>query len=975
MLGRQQIAGIPTAISELFKNSYDAYAHNAVVDFYRGDNLFVLRDDGIGMSRTDFEQRWLTIGTESKLDISGGLTPPKIPKGEPIRPVLGEKGIGRLAIATIGEMLLILTRSRFPESKDRIVTAFLHWGVFALPGIDLDELSIPLREFDPDSLPDGVAVSEMTSFLASSIEPLSKRTDKDAVARIVSSALAFNVDPAALDRILDGPRLRGHGGFGTHFFVAPTDEMFIAALDTSTDSDRASNLQRALLGFTNTMTPEHEQPPIVTAFRDHFTASDVEDLIAESAFFTPEEFLNADHRIKGRFDEFGQFNGTIWIYGEAVENHVIPYSARGEASKCGPFTIDVAIVQGREMDSTLPPTDWVALTKKMDRLGGLYVYKDDIRVLPYGNNDYDFLEIEKRRTLSAMYYYFSFRRMFGAIQLTREQNSALQEKAGREGFRENRAYQDFRAVLINFFIQLAVDFFREGARSSKFHERRTDINRRNKAAQLREKRVRVRRSRFEEQLQNAVRAIEDGTASLAVEETARSLRDRLNAAILLGDSADAERALIAAERDAREQLRDIRTRYRVVPPRGIGLPRALRRDLEIHRSAYERFIAEIVVNAEYDVELALAEATSRADVRLDRRLVFYNSIEQLSTDSRSATTREVKAAIEASNDVEERVAALTKSTTEAVERTIREVLSLAQSVDVASLKDADFVEQRSNLERQLEDVVEQQQETLKGVMEQIRSIRWVADESGDVITESDETEALEEEVFALRDRAEVDLELAQLGMSVQIINHEFEASIRSVRRRIRDLKAWADINKSLVPVYDGIRASFDHLDGYLTLFAPLQRRLYRKPVSLRGTEIAKYVSDLFTERLRRHEISLETSAQFRTHVLKGYPSTLFPVAVNLVDNALFWLDERREGRRILFSSDDNAILVSNNGPAINPADYESIFELGFTRRPGGRGLGLAIAREALRRDGFDIALREPPEGMNVCFAIVERATT
>lgn len=33
MLGRQQIATLPTAISELFKNAHDAYARQVVVDF------------------------------------------------------------------------------------------------------------------------------------------------------------------------------------------------------------------------------------------------------------------------------------------------------------------------------------------------------------------------------------------------------------------------------------------------------------------------------------------------------------------------------------------------------------------------------------------------------------------------------------------------------------------------------------------------------------------------------------------------------------------------------------------------------------------------------------------------------------------------------------------------------------------------------------------------------------------------------
>src|SRR5579862_2740056 len=63
MLGRQQIAGIPTAISELFKNAHDAYADRVVVDYFRQASLLVLRDDGVGMSEKDFEERWLTIGT------------------------------------------------------------------------------------------------------------------------------------------------------------------------------------------------------------------------------------------------------------------------------------------------------------------------------------------------------------------------------------------------------------------------------------------------------------------------------------------------------------------------------------------------------------------------------------------------------------------------------------------------------------------------------------------------------------------------------------------------------------------------------------------------------------------------------------------------------------------------------------------------------------------------------------------------
>ena len=103
MLGRQQIAGIPTAISELYKNAYDAYANNAVVNYLLNEHLLVLRDDGFGMTPMEFERGWLTVGTESKIDARAN--PPKN-LGMPARAIMGEKGIGRLAISVIGPQVL-----------------------------------------------------------------------------------------------------------------------------------------------------------------------------------------------------------------------------------------------------------------------------------------------------------------------------------------------------------------------------------------------------------------------------------------------------------------------------------------------------------------------------------------------------------------------------------------------------------------------------------------------------------------------------------------------------------------------------------------------------------------------------------------------------------------------------------------------------------------------------------------------------
>jgi hypothetical protein len=116
---------IPTAISELFKNAHDAYADSVEVDFYRSDGLFVLRDDGLGMTQEDFESRWLTLGTESKLDAASGIGLPPVDPKKPKRPVLGEKGIGRLAIGAIGPQVLVLTRAERNGRLTDLTAAFI----------------------------------------------------------------------------------------------------------------------------------------------------------------------------------------------------------------------------------------------------------------------------------------------------------------------------------------------------------------------------------------------------------------------------------------------------------------------------------------------------------------------------------------------------------------------------------------------------------------------------------------------------------------------------------------------------------------------------------------------------------------------------------------------------------------------------------------------------------------------------------
>ena len=65
-------------------------------------------------------------------------------------------------------------------------------------------------------------------------------------------------------------------------------------------------------------------------------------------------------------------------------------------------------------------------------------------------------------------------------------------------------------------------------------------------------------------------------------------------------------------------------------------------------------------------------------------------------------------------------------------------------------------------------------------------------------------------------------------------------------------------------------------------------------------------------------------------------------------------------RTIELDAAQGVYMIRDSGPGIPRRDREAIFEYGFTRKPGGRGMGLAISRETLRRVGYDLTLTEPP---------------
>ena len=130
-LGAEQLQDPALAVLELIKNSWDADAKKVTISVStKRTKKIVVSDDGHGMSERDFRDRWLVIGASLK---RGERTS----KGG--RPLIGEKGLGRLATFALGHSVKL-------ESAEEPASGFatnINWDALKA-STSLEEYSITL---------------------------------------------------------------------------------------------------------------------------------------------------------------------------------------------------------------------------------------------------------------------------------------------------------------------------------------------------------------------------------------------------------------------------------------------------------------------------------------------------------------------------------------------------------------------------------------------------------------------------------------------------------------------------------------------------------------------------------------------------------------------------------------------------------------------------------------------------------------
>ena len=110
---------------------------------------------------------------------------------------------------------------------------------------------------------------------------------------------------------------------------------------------------------------------------------------------------------------------------------------------------------------------------------------------------------------------------------------------------------------------------------------------------------------------------------------------------------------------------------------------------------------------------------------------------------------------------------LTRQVMTGVEGTIRQVLSDIARLDLQDREESDLVEVRAGFEDIVDQATGEALNVLSNVRDQLREMSWGRESDGIIVTQLDVLEATESELLDVRERADLDMEMTQLGLQLR----------------------------------------------------------------------------------------------------------------------------------------------------------------------------------------------------------------
>ena len=444
-LGEQLISDEFVALLELIKNSYDADATNCIVtvdshvETAHGTGCIIIKDNGNGMLPHTVAHDFLRLATDYK----------KVNKVSPYykRRALGEKGLGRLSYQRLGTFITVRTVPRIDrlqeslQDEDRAllenqnkncIDITMDWDGFS----DSDDISKVFATVEETFVHDAKKGTEIIiegirnpNFWIMSVE---KRR------RLQSEILAL-INPF-VEAKSSGAFYLTLGINGEKFLVDSIDETIVDRL-----SDVSCHF--AFDGSVLTLTAEFKRKYIDRQKEQYLKTWRKKDFDVVEDSFNPSAYekrvFSVDLTSITAWEKECQLpeHSVSMIHGTPAVDFVFDGSF---------YMVDKSSANRTEIDKDIltenlyVQRNFHRIGQIWDRISGVYMYRDQFRILPYGNNDWLGFTARSQKGKATI---LKQGNVTGYIHIVGEKSETIQEQTNRQGILEDEYGSNFLLIL------------------------------------------------------------------------------------------------------------------------------------------------------------------------------------------------------------------------------------------------------------------------------------------------------------------------------------------------------------------------------------------------------------------------------------------------------------------------------------------------------------------------------------------------
>jgi PAS domain S-box-containing protein len=206
---------------------------------------------------------------------------------------------------------------------------------------------------------------------------------------------------------------------------------------------------------------------------------------------------------------------------------------------------------------------------------------------------------------------------------------------------------------------------------------------------------------------------------------------------------------------------------------------------------------------------------------------------------------------------------------------------------------------------------------------------------------------------------------ANLGEMMAVFAHEVRNPINNIRMGIENFGQYAVNDPEFCEEIDRLLVDVDRISDLMKTILSAYRTKEYTMESFNLSGLLETITFRWASRMKRHKIELNSEIP-RSILITGDRNALEQVFTNIIQNAINAMEEK--GGRLSIRLTEDAITkgvaidIADNGPGIPQEIHDKIFNLYFTTKDTGNGIGLAFAKQIVDAHNGRISVASVPGG-------------